>query len=100
MAEMKLSTDEIVDQTNTHMAYRSFVHIPHVGPISAPALPDPNDALERQMYAQGLGVQAGFRGAARDTNPYSDPTDPCHESWDRGYSEAQGKLLLQGISEL
>lgn len=99
MGELKLAPEELVDQINIVNSYRAAVHLPNHGPIDSPEVPDAADAAKRQSYAREQGSLAGFRGAAGDTNPWPDPSDACHLAWHEGWSDAQGKLLMRGITK-
>lgn len=99
MSELKLSPEEIVETTNTLMAYRAAVMLPNAGPITLDEVPDAADAPKRQAYAREQGSLAGFRGAGGDCNPYPDHSDACHLAWQDGWSDAQAKLLMRGIAK-
>jgi uncharacterized protein (UPF0335 family)/ribosome modulation factor len=100
MSELKMSPDELIEANNTLNSYRASVHLPHAPPIDPFNSENRDDPAARIAHSRELGIQAGFRGADASTNPYPEVGDPCRESWDDGWRDAQGRMLLRGISEL
>ena len=100
MAELKLSTDEVVAEINTLSAYRAAVHLPNQAPIDTIDDDDRDDPSKREAYAKEQGILAGFRGTEEGGNPYPSEEDPCHLAWAAGHREAQNRLQLKNIKQL
>jgi uncharacterized protein (UPF0335 family) len=100
MAELKLSTEEVISEINSTNAYRAVFHLPNHAPLDIFGDDDQADPAKREAYAKEQGILAGFRGAEEGSNPYPDPSDASHLAWEAGFREAQNRLQLRNIKQL